>query len=96
MTTVGNEVDPNMRVNGCHHRTNGADTDPPRTPTLEGSSSMTSERSYRFTITAHVESGHVAYDDPEWVADAAAGALKNEYGIECVYENIEEIDEEDE
>lgn len=51
------------------------------------------ERGYRFTITAWVEAGHVAFDDPEWIADAAAGALKNEYGIECIYENVEEIDE---
>lgn len=57
---------------------------------------MASERTYRFTITAHVEADHVAFDDPEWIADAAAGALKNEYGIECIYENIEEIDEEPE
>lgn len=64
------------------------------TPTTCGSShdlGMTPHRTYRFTITAYVDAGHVAYDDPEWIADAAAGALANEYGIECVYEHIEQL-----
>ena len=42
-------------------------------------------RSYRFSITFDVDAEHVAYDDPEWAADAAHGALTNEYGIETVY-----------
>ena len=42
-------------------------------------------RSYRFSVTFDVEPEHVAYDDPEWAADAAHGALTNEYGIETVY-----------
>ena len=42
-------------------------------------------RSYRFAITFDVDSEHVAYDDPEWAADAAHGALTYEYGIESVY-----------
>ncbi len=44
----------------------------------------------RFTITAWVDPDHDAYDDPEWVADAAHGAL-SAYGIECIFENIEEL-----
>src|SRR5690606_37364973 len=42
-------------------------------------------RSYRFSITFDVDAEHVAYDDPEWAADAAHGALTNEYGIETTY-----------
>lgn len=43
--------------------------------------------SYRFTITFEIGPEHVAFDDPEWAADAAHGALANEYGIETVYGN---------
>lgn len=42
-------------------------------------------RSYRFSITFEVGPDHVAYGDPEWAADAAHGALTNDYGIECEY-----------
>jgi hypothetical protein len=42
-------------------------------------------QSYRFSITFDVDAEHLAYDDPEWVADAAHGALTYEYGIETVY-----------
>ncbi len=42
-------------------------------------------RSCRFSITFDVDAEHVAYDDPEWAADAAHGALTYEYGIETVY-----------
>ncbi len=42
-------------------------------------------RSYRFSITFEVSPDHVAYGDPEWAADAAHGALTNDYGIECEY-----------
>lgn len=42
-------------------------------------------RLYRFSITFDVDAEHVAYDDPEWAADAAHGALTYEYGIEAVY-----------
>lgn len=42
-------------------------------------------RTYRFAITFEVGPDHVAYGDPEWAADAAHGALTNEYGIECEY-----------
>jgi len=27
----------------------------------------------------------VAFDDPEWIADAAWGALTNDYGLVCTY-----------
>lgn len=42
-------------------------------------------RCYCFSITFDVDAEHVAYDDPEGVADAAHGSLTNEYGIEAVY-----------
>lgn len=42
-------------------------------------------QSYRFSIAFDVDPEHVAYDDPEWAADAAHGALTYEYGIETVY-----------
>lgn len=46
-------------------------------------------RTYRFTLTVDVEPGHEAYDDPEWVADAAWGALTNLYYLVCRYSDIE-------
>lgn len=46
-------------------------------------------RTYRFSITVTVDPGDVAFDDPEWVADAAAGVLSNIYGYECVYDELE-------
>ena len=46
-------------------------------------------RTYRFALTVIVEDDHAAYDDPEWVADAAWGALTNEYGLECTYGEVE-------
>lgn len=49
-------------------------------------------RVYRFVITFEVEPGHEAYDDPEWAADAAWGALTNMYGLLCTYGSIEELD----
>lgn len=49
----------------------------------------TSPRTYRFSITVTVEAGDAAFDDPEWVADAAAGVLSNVYGYESVYDDIE-------
>lgn len=48
-------------------------------------------RSYKFTITFNVEPGHPAYDDPEWAADAAWGALSNEYHLRAVYTDIREV-----
>lgn len=47
-------------------------------------------RSYRFVITVEVEPDHPAYDDPEWVADAAHGSLA-EYGLRAIYEYIAEM-----
>jgi hypothetical protein len=48
-------------------------------------------RTYRFVITVEVEPGHPAFDDPEWAADAAHGALTNEFGMEAIYSDISEI-----
>ena len=45
----------------------------------------TGTRSYQFTITFDVEAGHPAYDDPEWAADAASGALTNEHGLMAIH-----------
>jgi hypothetical protein len=50
-------------------------------------------RTYRFVITVEVEPGHPAYDDPEWAADAAHGALSNEYSLRTTYSDITEIDD---
>ncbi len=47
-------------------------------------------RRYRFTITVDVEPDHPAYDDPEWIADAAWGSLTNEYVLRSTYSVIEE------
>jgi hypothetical protein len=52
---------------------------------------MEPRRVYRFVITFDVEPGHPAYDDPEWAADAAWGALTNEYGLRGIYTDIEEV-----
>ena len=49
-------------------------------------------RTYRFVVTVEVEPGHVAYDDPEWAADAAHGALTNEYGLRATYGDISNLD----
>ena len=51
----------------------------------------TTTRTYRFVVTVEVEPGHPAFDDPEWAADAAHGALSNEYGMKAIYTNITEI-----
>jgi hypothetical protein len=50
-------------------------------------------RTYRFTLTVTVEPDHEAYDDPEWIADAAWGSLSNEYGFRCVYGDIELVED---
>ncbi len=49
-------------------------------------------RAYRFVVEYLVEPGHPAYDDPEWAADAAWGALANMYGLLPSCTSIEEID----
>ena len=49
-------------------------------------------RCYRFTLTVNVEPGHPAYDDPEWAADAAWGALTNEYGLRAIYTEVNEVE----
>ena len=48
-------------------------------------------RTYQFVVTVEVEPGHSAYDDPEWAADAAHGALTNDYGLRTTYSDIAEI-----
>ena len=48
-------------------------------------------RTYRFVVTVEVEPGHPVFDDPEWAADAAQGALTNEYGIKAIYTDMTEI-----
>ena len=48
-------------------------------------------RTYRFVVKFEVEPGHPAYDDPEWAADAAHGALTNEYGLSATYMDIAEV-----
>lgn len=53
---------------------------------------QTMTQTFQFTITAEVESGHPAYDDPEWVADAAWGTLTNEYGLRCTYGEITQLE----
>jgi len=50
-------------------------------------------RTYRFTITVEVDPNHPAYNDPEWAADAAHGALTNEYGLRAIYTDITEVGE---
>jgi hypothetical protein len=50
-------------------------------------------RTYTFRLTVAVDEDHEAYDDPEWIADAAWGALKNVYGLECTYEEPELVDD---
>jgi hypothetical protein len=49
-------------------------------------------RTYRFVITVEVEPGDPAYDDPEWAADAAHGALTNEYSLRAIFTDITEVD----
>jgi len=48
-------------------------------------------RAYRFVVEFIVEPDHPAYDDPEWAADAAWGALTNEYGLRAIYTDIGEV-----
>jgi hypothetical protein len=54
-------------------------------------SAMPPARTYRFTITTAVEPHQKGFDDPEWIADAARGALSHEYGYDCTYGDIEEL-----
>lgn len=42
-------------------------------------------RTYEFVLTVEVDEDHVAFDDPEWVADAAWGALTSDYGLVCTF-----------
>lgn len=56
---------------------------------------MDARRTVQFTITAYVDPDHEAYDDPEWLADAAAGALQNLYGVECIYGEVQRVSAEE-
>ena len=49
-------------------------------------------RTFRFSITFNVEPAHPAYDDPEWAAGAAWGALTNMYSLRAFYAVPEEIE----
>lgn len=46
---------------------------------------------YAFVVTVTVEPDDPAFDDPEWVADAATGALANVYGYNCYFHDIVEL-----
>lgn len=48
-------------------------------------------RMYAFVVTVTVEPDDPAFDDPEWVADAATGALANVYGYNCYFHDIVEL-----
>ncbi len=48
-------------------------------------------RTYRFAITFEVDEDHLAFDDPEWAADAACGCLANEYGLRAIYSEPEAV-----
>jgi len=48
-------------------------------------------RTYQFAITVEVDPDHPAYNDPEWAADAAHGAL-TEYGLRTIYTDITEVE----
>lgn len=48
-------------------------------------------RSYQFTIHFDVDPDHPAYDDPEWAADAAWGALTSEYGLRAIYTDVRPV-----
>ncbi len=52
---------------------------------------MTTERTLEITLTVTLPEGHPGFDDPEWVADAAWGALSNEYGLDATY-SFREVD----
>ena len=43
-------------------------------------------------MRVELEPDHVAYDDPEWAADAAAFALSDGYGLNASYTQIEPLD----
>lgn len=48
-------------------------------------------RTVRFVLTVEVEPEHPANSDPEWVADAAWGALTNMYGLQAIYTDVTEV-----
>ena len=42
-------------------------------------------------FTFEVEEDHLAFDDPEWAADAACGCLTNGYGLRATYSEPEAV-----
>ena len=52
---------------------------------------MPPPRTYRFSITVVVHDSQESYNDAEWIADAAWGALANLYGYECTFGDIVEL-----
>lgn len=52
---------------------------------------LSTSRTFRFVVTFEVDEDHIAFDDPEWAADAACGCLTNEYGIRAVYSEPETV-----
>ncbi len=43
-------------------------------------------------LTVVVPEDHPGFEDPEWVADAAWGALSNEYGLTTTY-SVERVEQ---
>lgn len=54
------------------------------------------ERTYRVELLVKVKDDHEAFDDPEWIADAAWGALTNLYYLDCTYGEPDLMSEEPE
>lgn len=52
---------------------------------------VSTSRTYRFVVTFEVDKDHIAFDDPEWAADAACGCLTNEYGLRATYSEPETV-----
>lgn len=48
-------------------------------------------RTYTVRFVFEVGPEDPGFDDPEWIADAAHGALTNDYGITCTYGAIEDL-----
>ncbi len=53
---------------------------------------MSNLRTFTFQITVDVAPGDPGNDDPEWLADAAWGALTNDYGLRCTYGEVQQLD----
>ncbi len=53
--------------------------------------SDTPMRTHAVLFTFEVGPADPEFDDPEWIADVAHGALGNKYGIRCTYDEIDEL-----